>query len=528
MGEAKNVPSRGPRFPLGLKLAAALLSAVLLMLAFLFFYFGPHATESFLEGSDGLIGLSRDAMNEMARRNTSASSDLLISLIRHTTDSRRRVLSDMPLSLHGGRVEEIRAEIVRSDAGKSRVLQSNVEILAREMERRSLRDVAGRLDRLGREQAALGRFFAGDIRRSYLVLAGAVFSILVLLLGFGLYQTVVIPLQRLRKATRAVARGDLDLDVTAGFADEVGDLSTDFSTMVQQLRESREDVRQKKDQLERLNRTLEGEVKRKTVHLEQTLDDLRGTQKELVHAEKMASVGTLARGVAHEFNNLIGGIRGCTAEALEEEEDAVRREPLEVVMRAADRAAEITRQLLAFSKQGAITLRPVDMTHVLGELFHLIEPEARKRKVTLLRAVDEGLTLEADGSALYQVVLNLCTNAIQAMPEGGKLTVGARMVAGTAGEGGSGSRELSITVADTGVGIPADQINHIFEPFFTTRDLDPDPFSRGTGLGLSVSYSLVEAHGGRLDVQSEPGVGSVFFLRIPAAKPQEKKNDEPA
>ncbi|MFH1998374.1 MAG: HAMP domain-containing protein, partial [Planctomycetota bacterium] len=278
------------RLPLGVKLVGALLAVAIIMLGFLFGYFGPHANESFLEGSNGLIDLSREAMREMVHRNTSESADLLINVIRHTTDSRRRLLSDLPLSLYSGDITRIRQAIERADEEKSNRLQRNVEILAQEMEDRSLEDVKHRLDSLGQAQTAKSRHFASDIRVSYLVLAGTVFMLLVLLLGFGLYHTVVHPLQQLRKVTQAITRGDLRIDVPVQSKDEVGGLSADFAAMVEQLRESREDIRLKNDQLQELNHNLESEVARKTRHLEQALHDLRRAQKQLIHAEKMASI----------------------------------------------------------------------------------------------------------------------------------------------------------------------------------------------------------------------------------------------
>ncbi len=498
----------GLRFSLGLKLAAALLFAALLMLVFLFGYFGPAAKVAFLDRGSGLIESSSDTLRKMALENVSESEQVLFKLIRRALESREHDMMDVPLSLYGGDEGRIRRALMAVETGRNEQLRSNVAILTREMERRALDKIDRSVQRFIGEQAVVGAEFAGDIRRSYLLLAGAVFFVLFLVLGLGLYRTVVHPLRQLRRGTQAVARGDLDVEVPLRSKDEVGGLAADFAAMVRQLRESRESIRKKNIELETLNRNLEAEVARKTSHLEQTLDDLRRTQRQLIHAEKMASIGTLAGGVAHEFNNLIGGIRGCAAEVLEMEEDADRREILGVILRAVSRAGEITDQLLRFSRQRTMRLESVDVTKALDEAILLIEPDARKRKVKVLHNVDACPPFLADGDGLHQVFLNLLTNALQAMPEGGELSV----------EGAASERELVVRVSDTGVGILADRIGRIFEPFFTTKDRESDPASRGTGLGLSVSYSIVEAHGGTLEVESEPGRGTTVTVRLPVTR----------
>jgi len=503
--KTKSNSRNGLYLPLGFKLTIALALAAALMLLFLFCYFGPDSTQSFAKGSDELISLSRGSMNGMAQENIRESKNLLINLIRQTTDSRRRQLMDLPLSLYKGDIGLIRVAIEKSDTEKSARLQLNVEILAKEMERRSLLEIDQRLDKLCAEQSRLGEAFASDIRESYLVVACIVFMALVLLLGFGLYHAIVHPLYRLRNATKAVMRGDLDFNLPGGSNDEVGGLSADFAAMVLQLKESQEAVRDKNEELKELNRNLESEVARKTRHLEKALIDLKNTQKQLIHAEKMASIGTLAGGVAHEFNNLIGGIRGCAADILETEDLGDLQEPLEVIMRATKKATEITTQLLRFSKQKALKMQLLNIPAVIEDALLLIEPAARKRKVTVNRKIEKTPVINGDSDALHQVLLNLYTNALQAMPDGGEMTIVAHQV----------EKEIIVRIIDSGVGIPADRINRIFEPFFTTKDQEQDSFYRGSGLGLSVSYSIIEAHAGSLEATSEKNKGSVFTIKIP-------------
>jgi signal transduction histidine kinase len=218
----------------------------------------------------------------------------------------------------------------------------------------------------------------------------------------------------------------------------------------------------------------------------------------------MASIGTLASGIAHEFNNLIGGIRGCAKELRAGETDAGRVETLDVMLRATERAANVTRQLLRFARRSVENIADVDVAQVLGEALGLVEPEARRRRVAVERTFGDGLVLRGDADGLHQVFLNLFTNALRAMPQGGVLSVTAMR------EGD----EIAVAVADNGVGIAPEHLERVFEPFFTSQ-IRGDGQERGTGLGLSVSYGIVTAHGGRMAVTSRLGAGTTFTVRLP-------------
>jgi signal transduction histidine kinase len=361
---------------------------------------------------------------------------------------------------------------------------------------------------VAREQMEMGEGLSRELRNTYLALCGGVLTCLIVVLGIGLYRLVVAPIRSLQRATQAVTRGDLEVAVSVPSGDEIGALAADFAVMVGQLRESRA-------ALTNLNRNLEDEVARKTRHLQATLDDLGRTHKQLAHAEKMAAIGTLAGGVAHEFNNLVGGIRGCASEVLAGEQDTGRRETLEVILRATDRARTITRRLLDFSRRRVDAIRPLDVATVLDDALRLIEHEAKQRDVRVVRRFAPGLALEGDADALHQVFLNLFTNALQAMPRGGVLAVEAERSA----------TELSVRVADTGTGIAPEHIDHVFEPFYTSKDREKDPAARGSGLGLSVSFGLVAAHGGTMLVQSTPGAGAVFTVVLPLARVEQRSAD---
>jgi signal transduction histidine kinase len=478
-------PPPAPRLRLRLvhKVAAAVLLLALLQVLLLQLVVAPSTTAAFERRADTLLDQSRAAMQALTTDHAQQSSEVLQSLIAHTTAARRRALADLPLPLFAD-IADVRAAVQHDDDERSQRLQGNVAVLAAESRRRADARIDAVLGQLRHEQAQLAATFGSDLRAAHLWLSAALLALALLMFGLGLWRLVVRPVDVLRAATRRLATGDLATDVAVATGDEIGGLAADFRTMVQQLRQSRQ-------ALAALNQDLERRVDEKT--------------RELAHAAKMASLGTLAGGIAHEFNNLIGGIRGCAKEARADEADPQRQQTLDVILRAADRAAAITAQLRRFAQKEP----PREVDCVLGEIvadaLRLVEPEARRRGVTLERDLAAGLSLRGDDGALHQVFVNLLTNALQAMPGGGRLGVVARR------DGG----DLLVEVADTGVGIAPADLDRIFEPFFSRRGDDADPAQRGTGLGLSLSYGIVDAHGGTITVRSEVGAGTTFTVRLP-------------
>jgi len=240
-------------------------------------------------------------------------------------------------------------------------------------------------------------------------------------------------------------------------------------------------------------------------------------EEEIVEVQRMESMGQLAGGIAHDFNNLLAAIIGNTELALESVDEAsvelpLARECLEDVLGAASRAQELVCQLLGFARRGNWEESPADVAAVVAEVLQLL---ARTFDPNIDIEVDtaEGLYVLGDRSQLFQMLMNLCLNGRDAMVDGGRLTVKARL--SDPPERRSGGRErgrhVLITVSDTGQGMDEETRERIFEPFFTTKGT-----GRGSGLGLAVVYGIVTSHGGRIAVQSEPGVGSVFRVALPA------------
>jgi PAS domain S-box-containing protein len=230
--------------------------------------------------------------------------------------------------------------------------------------------------------------------------------------------------------------------------------------------------------------------------------EVRELQQQLLQSQKMEAVGTLASGVAHDFNNLLTSIRG-SSEILIDHLDPTDRlaRSARRIQRAADRATALTTRLLAFSRRQVTQHRPVDVNAVVretGEIFaHALSEDVQLK----LDLAAEPLYAGADESQLGQVLMNLVVNASDAMRTGGNLTVAT---------GRHSDGRITLRVSDSGEGIPPDRLGRIFEPFYTTKEE-----GKGTGLGLSTALAIVREHGGAIEVESEPGIGTTFTLLLP-------------
>jgi len=243
------------------------------------------------------------------------------------------------------------------------------------------------------------------------------------------------------------------------------------------------------------------------VHTQLTLlaqmAEQRRLQERLRQSQKLEAVGRLAGGVAHDFNNLLTAIDGFSDLALNQlaPEHPVRSD-IEEVRRAAQRAAELTRQLLAFSGRQVLAPRVVDLNAVIADAARMLAKLAGEHVELRFTPDGEPALLRADPGQLEQVVTNLVVNARDAMPSGGTISIA------TANE----PEHVLLTVADTGAGMSEETRAHAFEPFFTTKEV-----GKGTGLGLAVVHGIVVQSGGEIAVSSRPGLGSSFELRFPAA-----------
>jgi signal transduction histidine kinase len=240
------------------------------------------------------------------------------------------------------------------------------------------------------------------------------------------------------------------------------------------------------------------------------LSDRRRLEAQLHQSQKMEAVGRLAGGVAHDFNNLLAVILGYSDIALERlPAGAPLRREVELIRKAADSAAGLTRQLLAFSRRQVLQPRVLDLNAVLRGLDPMLRPLLGE-PVDLVTVLEPELgRVRADPGQLEQVIVNLVLNARDAMPRGGRLTLETANVLHR-GADGAAERHVMLAVSDTGRGMDAETVTHVFEPFFTTKEK-----GKGTGLGLSTAYGIVKQHHGSIEVDSKVGVGTTFRTYLP-------------
>lgn len=238
--------------------------------------------------------------------------------------------------------------------------------------------------------------------------------------------------------------------------------------------------------------------------LHERMAQLQAAEAQLVHSARMAAVGQLAAGVAHEINNPLTPVLGLTELLLRDRalDERVRHE-LEIVVAEARRARDIVRSLLDFSRQGVLSLRPTDVNQLLRDTLLLLRTQLTDGQITVTECYALELPLlPIDVSRLKQVCLNLMTNAVHAMPEGGQLTITTER---------AGDR-VALRVSDTGCGIPAEIMPRVFDPFFSTKLV-----GKGVGLGLAMSLGIVQDHGGSIELESEgvPGKGTTATVWLP-------------
>jgi signal transduction histidine kinase len=319
-------------------------------------------------------------------------------------------------------------------------------------------------------------------------------GILVAALGAGLVVSLLIsrglarPISRLREEMALVGSGRLDYPIDIKSPDEIGDLARSFAQMTDSLRQSRVGM-------ERLN-----------AELERKIQQLERTQAQLVQSEKLASIGEMAAAVAHGLRNPLASLR-ASAQLVERHPDSpAAREHLASIIEEVDRLDRRISHLLSFSRPAPFHPLRESVHQLIEGLLQPFTQLVREQKVELQVNLPADLPdVRVDPMQVEQAIVEVISNSLDAMPAGGRLTIQARTMAADAGAAG-----VAIEIVDTGRGIPESTLASVCEPFFTTRQ-------EGTGLGLAIAKRYIEQNGGRLEITSQPGVGTTVRVWLPAA-----------
>jgi two-component system NtrC family sensor kinase len=370
--------------------------------------------------------------------------------------------------------------------------------------KKSFNSLAGKLiPAIGVTMVVVGFLFAFVFIRHYpqvslleLMLYGGSFIILnSFLLCIIIYTIVTKPLSFLVDGMDKLSGGDMDHRISSISKDEIGMLATSFNSMVEELKLY-------KEKMENWTRSLEDEVQKKT-------SEIYKAQEHLINTEKLASLGRMAAGVAHEINSPLTGIVTFAHLLLkrtpQDRTDDI--EDLNVIINQAERCSSIIKGLLGFSRKQSSEKAKVNLNTLIGNTLNLVRNQSKFHNILFdLRLKPSLPEITIDPNQIQQVFLNLLINAADAMEEKGKITISSDVAEE------EGARFVTLVFTDTGSGIPKESLGKVFEPFFTTK-----PAGKGTGLGLAVSYGIIKKHGGQILVESEEGKGTSFSLRLPAA-----------
>jgi len=316
-----------------------------------------------------------------------------------------------------------------------------------------------------------------DVRRGTLWLfLGIAIAGMIIAIGISwfLARGIVRPVKQLVSASRRLAEGDLDFRVEVRSKDEIGELGETFNLMANSIKKSDRKLREQ-------------------------------TQRKLMESEKLATIGRLAAGVAHEINNPLTAVMTFSHLLLDDTHDSdSRREDLELIIRETTRCRDIVRKLLDFSRERKPEKKLTNVNTIIERTLGIFETQSLFQNIEIKRELSEDLPeITVDPDQIQQVFTNIVVNSAEAMPEGGTLTVTTRLA--------QENRFIEVKLADTGCGIEEKDIGRLFDPFYTTKE-------KGTGLGLSVSYGIIKSHDGSVGLESRPGKGTTFTVLLPARR----------
>ena len=245
-------------------------------------------------------------------------------------------------------------------------------------------------------------------------------------------------------------------------------------------------------------------VKRAFEHKRLVADYRKMSEQRLMRSEKLASIGRLAAGIAHEINNPLTSVLTFSSLLLRKAEKEEQKEKLEIIVKETTRCRQIVRDLLNFARQGEPKKEEVSINQVIESALSLTRNQLKvsEMRIAVQKELGELPLLQLDPNQILEVFVNIIINAIDAMPQGGELKMTTRLA--------QGGKSVEIRASDTGYGISKENLEKVFDPFFTTKDA-----GKGTGLGLSVTYGIIDRHNGTIDVESEVGKGTTFIIKLP-------------
>ncbi|MBN1223086.1 MAG: cache domain-containing protein [Candidatus Aminicenantes bacterium] len=353
----------------------------------------------------------------------------------------------------------------------------------------------------------IGILYVGVLERPYIdttnkvmftfVIIAALCVVVLLILLYFSTSRITNPLQKMVVATQKIAKGDLSHTIEVKSQDEIGFLADSFNQMTADLKIANE-------KLIEWGKTLEKKVEERT-------DEIKKMQASLMQSEKLASLGKLAAGIAHEINNPLGGILIYSSLLLEDvEKENPEYANLEKIVKETTRCKRIVKGLLEFARPKDPEMSETDVNETLDSSLSLLKSQAIFQNVEIRKYYSSLPHIIADKSQLQQVFINIILNAVDAMDGNGVLTLKSFP--------SDRGRFINIAIADTGHGIREEDKSRLFEPFFSTKEVGV-----GTGLGLSISYSIIHMHRGTIEVESELGKGATFIVKLPLER--ESKNE---
>jgi two-component system NtrC family sensor kinase len=340
--------------------------------------------------------------------------------------------------------------------------------------------------------------------KAYRYKLGAISALIIITLWISITFFMILlvnrPLKLLLKQIGELSQGALDTKMPKFTSYELAILSVSFNQMTQNLKNAR-------DELEEWAHSLE-------MRVEERSEQLKKVQYQLVRSEKLASLGELVAGIAHEINNPLTGILMYASLVQNDDRlDPIFKSDIAIIVRETQRCAKIVSGLLDFAREKSPKKKLSSIPEIMDATLALVTSQSIFHNIVVVKEYAADLpSISVDPNLIQQVFVNVVVNAGQAMSQEGTLTI-------RIGNGDDGNA-IIVEISDTGCGIPEENLKKIFDPFFSTKE------NKGTGLGLSVSYGIIESHGGGIEVLSERNKGTTFFISLPVNHVDEDNSDE--